>query len=122
LEEAFAIWHSTITTELLFASYIEFAKSRGERRILTREGLGRFFASLGAETDRWRNGTVAEHLADVETLNGVTRKAKVVKAKRAYGYKLGDLTKARDDFTHCTGLAVEWESGTDPADDGADDD
>nr|WP_281414725.1 primase-helicase family protein [Plastoroseomonas arctica] len=120
LEAVFAVWHPTVTTHLLFASYLAFAKSRGERRILTREDLGRFFASMRAEAFRWRNGIVSEHLADVETSNGVTRMAKVVKLERAYGYKLGDLTKARNAFTQSIGLDVEWESGTDPADDGAD--
>ena len=32
LEKDFAAWHPKISTELLFASYLEFAKSRGERR------------------------------------------------------------------------------------------
>jgi hypothetical protein len=44
LEAEFAKWHERATTELLFASYIEFARERRERRPVTREELGRFFA------------------------------------------------------------------------------
>jgi hypothetical protein len=112
LEKEFAVWHSTISTELLFASYIEFAKTRGERRILSREGLGRFFAGQGAVAARWRSGVVGEHVADVLNKWGdAVRTAEPVKAERAYGYRLGTLTDARETFTKATRLAITWDSG-----------
>ena len=36
LEAEFAKWHNKVTTELLLDSYLEFAKSCGERRPLAR--------------------------------------------------------------------------------------
>jgi hypothetical protein len=117
LEDAFAAWHSTISTELLFASYMEFAKSRGERRILTRENLGRFLTEIGGVSTRWRNGVVGEHLTDVEgPFGGTIRKAKVVKAERTMGYRVGTLDDARAEFVRKTGLPVAWQGGNDEAD------
>ncbi len=118
LEEHLSAWHTPISTELLFASYTEFAKGRGERRVLTREGLGRFFAGLGAKASRWRNGTVGEHLAEeLNAFGGTVRKAKLVKAARTYGYTLGSLDQARETFSKTTGLHVTWDSGAPLEDD-----
>jgi len=74
LEAEFANWPARATTELLFASYIEFAKAHEERRVLTRESLGRFFAKVGAEAGRWRNGVVGEHLVDEPNVHGGTNR------------------------------------------------
>jgi hypothetical protein len=112
LEEEFHVWHAKISTELLFASYLEFAKGRGERRPLSREDLGRFFAELKAEPTRWRNGVVSEHIADVDNVHGGTsRKAETVKQGRVCGYIVGKIEQARADFTKATGLTVTWDSG-----------
>lgn len=117
LEEMFSLWHPTISTELLFASYIEFAKSRNERRILSREDLGRFFVSIGATAKRWRNGVVGEHLAEVETFNGYARRPKPVRAPRVTGYHLDTLDEARAAFSAASGLDSVWDDG-DPMEDG----
>lgn len=112
LEQDLAVWHDHISTELLSSSYIEFAQARGERRLLSREGLGRFFATLKAEARRWRNGVVGEHVADVDNLHGGTsRKAALVRQDRVHGYTFGSLDQARADFTGQTGLAVTWDGG-----------
>jgi hypothetical protein len=117
LEGIFTAWHSAIATELLFASYIEFAKGRGERRVLTRENLGRFLVSIGAVSTRWRNGVVGEHLTDVDTaFGGTARKAQPVKNDRTYGYRIGSLDDARADFVRVTGLSVSWPGSSDDAD------
>jgi hypothetical protein len=118
LEKELSTWLSPITTELLFASYIEFAKGRNERRILSREELGRFLTGLDAAPRRMRNAIVGEHIADVAGAWGdTTRKAETVKADRPTGYSFGTLTDARTQFTTKTGLDVAWDDGTDPADD-----
>jgi hypothetical protein len=111
LEADFAVWHPKISTELLFASYLEFAKSHGERRPLSREGLGRFLAGLGATPIRWRSGVVGEHMADVPTPYGSTRKAELVRQERTCGYHVGHLDKARAEFSNKTGVSVTWDNG-----------
>lgn len=112
LEAEFARWHATISMELLFASYIEFAKARNERRILSREMLGRFFKGLHSDPLRWRNGTVGEHIVDETNLHGGTnRKAKLVSQDRVTGYSFGALARARADFTAATGISIEWDHG-----------
>jgi hypothetical protein len=112
LEEQFGAWYPKISTELLFASYLEFAKARGERRPLSRESLGRFFATLTAPAGRWRNGVVGEHMVDVENLHGgTTRKAALIRQGRVCGHTVGQLQQARADFTRVTGLAITWDGG-----------
>lgn len=109
-------WHDKVTTELLFASYLEFAKLRGERRLLGRESLGRFLTSMGLEASRWRNGIVGEHFVDeVGVHGGSTRKAKLVRhPDRPPGYLLGDLAAARAGFVNATSLEITWEDGVAP--------
>jgi hypothetical protein len=108
----FAVWYSKISTELLFSSYIEFASVRGDRRLLTRGGLGRLFAILEPPPARWRNGVVGEHITDVESLHGGTvRKAALVRQDRTHGYQVGHLRQARADFSNATGLPISWDSG-----------
>ncbi len=116
LEAEFAVWHDKVTTEMLHASYVEFAKAHGERRILSREWLGRFFTSLGNKGTCCRDGIVGEHLADEANLHGGTsRKAKAVRQDRATGYSVGDLAAARGAFSDMTGLAIIWDDGVDDA-------
>ncbi len=112
LEAEFAVWHAKVTTELLHASYVEFAKARGERRILSREWLGRFFTSMGNKGVRCPEGIVGEHLTDeVNQGGGTSRKAKVVQQYRPTGYSVGCLVAARGAFSDLTGLAVTWDDG-----------
>lgn len=120
LEGEFAAWHPRVTMELLFASYAEFAKGRGERRPLGREALGRFLGCHGASAGRWRNGIVGEHVAEEPNKYGdLIRHAKPVRQERANGYHVGDLLAARDAFLDVTGLDVVWDGGvTGGVDDG----
>ena len=48
LEDHFSQWHETVATELLYASYVDFASKRRERHPLSREHFGTFLRSLGA--------------------------------------------------------------------------
>ncbi len=91
LEVHFSQWHETVTTELLFASYTAFVEKRGERRPLTREDLGRFLKGTGARQVRLRDAVVGEHITDVSSMYGTTRKAATVTHPRPPGYHLGPL-------------------------------
>ena len=52
LEKHFAEWMPEVSTELLFASYTEFAERRRERHPLSRETLGRFMRKMEAQPKR----------------------------------------------------------------------
>lgn len=108
LEEHFAQWHETVTTELLYASYTEFADKRRERHPLSRENFGRFMLDQGAKATRPRNVAVGEHITDVQSSFGTTRAAAVVKHPKPPAYHLGTLEAAREAFTRNTGLPIEW--------------
>ncbi len=117
LDAVFRTWHPMISTDLLFASYEEYAKSRGERRPLSREGLGKFLTGLNAIPSRPQRGFVGEHLTDVETgmYGGTTRKAKPVEKDRPPGYSFGTLAGARGAFVAVTKLAITWDGGAEDA-------
>ena len=109
-ESVFASWHASVTTELAYKSYSVFAKSRGERRPMSREDLGTFFRSLKAVPTRKRNMLVGEAIQDVENMHGgLSRKAVVVRAKPPKpSYQVGDLEEARVAFIEHTGLSIAW--------------
>jgi hypothetical protein len=112
LENYFGEWHETVTTEVLFASYSEFAKSRNERRQMAREAFGQFMVKIGGKYTQPRNAVVGEHITDV-TINpygDTTRKAALIEKKRATGYSIGTLQQARDAFQDATKLTIEWEA------------
>jgi hypothetical protein len=112
LESVFAKWRERVSTELLFASYTDFANARRERRQLTREGLGRFVTSMRGEATRIRNAIVGEHLTEEANLHGgISRKAKPVRQDRACGYDVGSIETARQGFSAVTGLQVDWDGG-----------
>jgi len=112
LEAVFATWHDEMSTELLFASYSEFAKAKSERHPDTRETLGRFFVSLGAKAKRKRGGIVGEHLADEQSVHGgFIRKAKPVQAAQPCGYVFGPLNDARSAFATRTKTGGIWDNG-----------
>jgi len=109
LTDVFHKWMKSVSTELLYKSYLEFAKSRHERRPLSRAELGKFFHRLGATSWRPRGFVVVgEHITDVETANGFIRKAKPEDMERAPSYNVGDLWQARDRFTKLTGVEGNW--------------
>jgi hypothetical protein len=108
LENYFAAWHEEVATELLVASYQEFAKSRHERFPLSREALGKFLQQLGTPC-RPRSLVVGEHFIDVTTDTSVRREARPDSRERAYGYRFGALKEARAAFASHTRLTIEWE-------------
>ena len=110
LEHHFGEWHETVTTEVLFAAYTEFAKAKNKRHPMAREAFGAFMVRMGGTYARPRNAVVGEHIAD-DPYGGPTRKAALIVKPRATGYSLGTLQTARDAFTSVTNLSVEWEDG-----------
>ena len=109
LEEHFGHWEEKVSTELLFASYMEFATARHERHPMSRETLGRLLVRMGCESRRFKDHPVGEHITDVPNpFGGTQRAARVVIHPRPMGYSLGTLTRARDEFIGETGLSVGW--------------
>jgi hypothetical protein len=111
LEDFFAKWMVEVSTELLFASYSDFADKRHERHPLSRETLGRFMHGLGCQAKRLTKAAVGEHSPDEPTpFGGTHRVSKVHHSSRPPGYLIGDLATARESFTEATGLEVQWEA------------
>lgn len=102
LEEEFRRWIDPISTELLYASYQEFAKEKNSPRRLSRDNFGRFMVQMKARPTRRRSSVVGEHL--------VQGHAEVIIAKeRAPAYLFGSLNEvARPAFLAATGLSTEW--------------
>ncbi len=92
-EDHFGQWHETITTEVLFASYAEFAKAKNDRHPMAREAFGRFMVNVGGEDTQPRNAVIGEHIIDVPSgpWGNMTRKADLIEKKRATGYSIGTL-------------------------------
>ena len=112
----FGEWRAEASTELLFASYEEFAKQAHERRPMSRETFGRFVLKMGCKPRRLFNSPVGEHVTDVPNpFGGTSRKAEVVRGGRPHGYTLGELQLAHAAFCTVTGLAVVWEGEEDAA-------
>ena len=109
LEEFFRCWHEEIATELLFASYTEFAERQRERHPLSREDFGRFMVSLGAEAKRMSKAMIGEHVADVPAPYGTTREAEPIYQPRPPGYHVRTLTASREAFTKTTKLTFDWQ-------------
>ena len=108
LEDYFGIWHEEVATELLFASYSEFADKRRERHPMSREAMGKFLHHVGFKPIRSRHAVIGEHIVDESLFGGMHRVAKVIKHPRPPGYSIGNIASARDAFTSATGLSIAW--------------
>lgn len=113
LEDYFGEWRDVVSTELLFASYMEFANSRSERHPMSREDMGRFLRQLGYKPRRPKRGVVGEHREDVPTPFGSHLVAKPLEKPQPPSYALSDLEQARALFTGATKLAIDWPDGQD---------
>jgi hypothetical protein len=110
LEDHFAKWQDKVATELLYASYLEFATSRRERFPLSREDIGKLLGTLGAAPQRLSNSAVGEHFTEVPSdYGGTKRKAEPIFHGRPPGYRFGSLAAAREEFTKRTRLTIAWE-------------
>jgi hypothetical protein len=110
LEDTFSTWHEVVATDLLYASYMDFAQQRRERHPMDREYFGRFLVQMKCRPTRARNLITGEHLED-HPQGG--RQANVVRRKElSYGYKLGSLELARAGFIATTNLPIDWQEGS----------
>ena len=109
LEEYFHEWDETVTTELLYKSYLSFSKERHERRPVSREWFGRYMVKQGGISKRPDSGVTGERLgSEANSFGGTTRTAVKVVSNRPMSYRLGDLDAAREAFCSATGLVVNW--------------
>lgn len=110
LQQYFGEWREEVSTEVLYASYLQFASARRERHPLTREGLGQEMRRFGARSRRQYKAVVGEEMRDVEAgFGATTRRGALVYRDQPAGYFLGSLAGARDSFTTLTHLEVSWE-------------
>jgi hypothetical protein len=110
LAEYFNKWSEEVATELLFASYCEFAEKMRERHPMSREYLGRFMRRMKCKPKRLSKSAVGEHITDdVDPYGRHQRKAKLIEHDRPQGFSIGPLEQARGDFEEATGLTAERE-------------
>ena len=81
-------WREEVPTSDIMGNYHLFARSRNERRVESRENVGKFMKKMGA-----------------------TPKRLTVGGQRPQGYVLGTLEEARLAFVKETGLSVIWDGG-----------
>jgi hypothetical protein len=108
LHDEFGHWEAEVSTELLYASYLEFAREKRERHTLSRESFGRLMVRLGAENKRLNRRPIGEHITEVATTFGDIRKAVPIIHTRPTGYRLGDIDECRRLFCAATGLDIDW--------------
>jgi hypothetical protein len=123
LGDHFAQWHDPISKELLYKSYEEHARARGERRPLSREALGRFLSGkdgMGGRGTRLRGIVIGEQWTDVDQGNGFKHReaALLYSIGLAHAYEFGDLEEARQKFVAKTELSVDWGDETNQEDAG----
>lgn len=102
-------WMEQISTELLFASYTEFAEKRRDRHVMSRETLGKFVVRMGGVSRRLLRRPIGEHLTDeLNSFGGTTRAARPIEHPRPMGYAFGPLDLARLGFCGATNLQIDW--------------
>ncbi len=113
LEEVFGVWpEEFVSTEILFASYLEFAKSRNERRPYNRVQLGKLMGDMKGIAGRKRGGIVGEHLVEDEDAGGrLIRRPRPLAAAKPSGYSFGGLASAREAFEMVTRMTIIWDDG-----------
>jgi hypothetical protein len=105
-EDHFGRWHEWVSTSVLYDSYSEFAKSKGERHPMSREALGKYLPTMGAIPSRKSGkGVVGEHV--VATTFG--DRYELVYEDRPRGYRIGSLDDARATFEARTGVTSDWD-------------
>lgn len=112
LELQLSRWFESISTELLYSSYMEFARSRSDRNIMSRETLGRFMVKVGGTGGRLPiKSPIGEHLTDIpNAFGGTSRAAQLIEKDRPTGYKIGRLADAQAAFCEMSGLKIVWSS------------
>ena len=112
LEAIFGNWHPVIATDLLYESYIEFAKAKHERHPISREALCAYVVKMGGQSRRPAGKQIyGEHITDVITnqYGDTQRRAVTMDRDRPPSYHLGSLEEARASFYNETKLSVNWD-------------
>jgi hypothetical protein len=107
LDDIFMKWYDTVSTEILFASYAEYAKKVNERRPLSREDFGKWMTQLGCKPCRPYNLPIGEGIIEASDGDG-RRRATPIFSARPWAYRLGDLDAARTMFCTAKNLSVDW--------------
>ena len=112
IEAYFSQWREEVTTELLYASYEEFAKSRNERHPMDRGWFGRFMTKMGGEKIKFSHSAVTgEHRTGVDKADGAQmQQTELCYGHRPPGYHLGKLSDAQAAAVLVTGLTQTWEA------------
>jgi hypothetical protein len=110
LESYFGQWHDLVSTEVLYDSYLDYAKARNIRYPVAKETIGRFMGAMGCKPGRQRGdgGVIGEHQVRSE-FDGVLR-PDLIRKDRAPGYRLGTLDEARQAFEAYTKLPFDWDA------------
>jgi hypothetical protein len=106
-------------TEVLYASYKEFADERRERHPLDRGAFGKFMVEMKAKPTRPSNAVVGEHIAPPkparpqrevvgEHIPIVSREPALIRQAKAKCCRLGSLDIARAGFIAATNLPINW--------------
>jgi Family of unknown function (DUF5906) len=105
LSADFQQWFEQISTELLYKSYLDFARQHHDRYPLARGHFGRFMATMGKSARPSGDDIIGEEDRQHETF----RRATVIKGKRPWGYKLGTLGAARAKCQETFNLTLDWQ-------------
>lgn len=121
LSEKLHLWTEQVATELLFTSYLEYAKQHRDRSepIMTRDALGRFIKPLAQKPDRPRpESIIGEERRDVPTEWGFRQAGALMMKRHMPGYFFGPLSVARGKCEATfNGLSWEWpDDGASPTD------
>lgn len=103
LSYEFRKWIKTVTTDLLYESYIQFAKAKHEKRPLSRAWFGRWFT--GTLKIKGARPIGCHAVGEERGEKGVGR---IIYKKHPTCYVLGTLKQARDAFLEKTGLQIAW--------------
>lgn len=104
LEDKLHVWHSDVSTELLYASYRQYVRERRER-MEQRGTVFKFLCEiLRCQRTRVRNLIIGERMG-----SGASRGAEVVRGHCPQTLRIGTLPEARDRFERVMAIELpEW--------------
>jgi hypothetical protein len=108
LEDYFGQWHDFMSTDVLYDSYKDHARSRNDRYPMAPVSFGKFMTSLGCKSVRLGGADVTGEHQVRSDYDGILRAA-LIKKDRPRGYRIGTLEQARTEFENYTGLSFTWE-------------
>ena len=98
-------WHEIVTTKFLHDAYERFARSHGERRLLSEVYFGQFLHTMGwGDADK----TQTKKALAGENRKGFDNPEVIYNRKKHPAYKLGPLADARKKVAKAMGLNLQW--------------